>query len=586
MSIFSFSHVNKTKYSTFNMSHDVKLSMEMGQLIPIVCEEVLPGDTFKLSSEYLIRLAPMIAPIMHRVDVRTETFFVPNRILCKDWEKVMYPSQSPNQSADAPGSVSPSLPVFDPHAIFSQPEGQSIMSWEQNIEGDQQLRRSVVWNEQCSLADYLGIPTENISATTAPQTYISALPFLAYQKIYNDYYRDQNLMPDLSDFADANGRGFVGNTNNLFDLSGDLSSAWAAGSTQGRGLNTFDNLFALRYRCWEKDYFTSALPWRQAGDPVVAPLMYQNGRTVIRNANTGLPVTDNHVLAAGNQGQARTVAQSINASNNIVDATNYYVNVDVSANTGLSIHDLQTASWLQRFLENVALGGSRAIEQIKAHFGVQVPDYRLQRAEYLGGTRTPMTVGEVLQTSETVEDQPLGQPGGHASAIGSSHGITKKFVEHGWVITLLSVVPRTSYQQGLPRKFTRFNRLDFAWPEFATLGEQEVFNRELYLGAFNDNVWDNNGVFGYQQRYAEYKYIPSTVHGDFRSNLDFWHLGRIFDDNETDSNHPKLNRNFVECRPTFREFSVESGYNHLWVMIHNKIKANRPLPQISNSSLA
>lgn len=569
MSIFSFSKVNRTKYSTFNMSHDVKLSCEMGQLVPFMCQEILPGDKFKVTSETLVRMAPMLAPLMHRVDVRVEYFFVPCRILTPAWEKVMFPK--PNKEIDV------QLPFVQCHGAGHLASDFGIYSWSKSFDGVQSSRNVSIFGAS-SLADYLGVPL-NVDDQGLSLN-INLLPFLAYQRIYNDYYRDENLHPDLQDMqaedfryfdpGDPDTYAFVGGGNNLFDLVGNLEQI-PSGGTGDMQANTIYELFRLRNRCWEKDYFTSALPWRQAGAPAVAPLQFDNtGNTLVRNQDGSILKGESRGVLYG--GGPNTLNGQITSSD-----YNNHLQIDNSTNLGLSIADLQTASWLQRFLENIALGGHRMVEQILTHFGVRVPDYRLDRAEYLGGNRTPLVVSQVLQTSNSVDDSPLANPAGNAKSIGVNKALSRTFEEHGFLMGIVSIMPRTTYSQGLQRMFTRFDRLDFAWPEFAMLGEQEVKNQELFIG--RDMAY-NQGTFGYQQRYAEYKYIQSSVHGDFASTLDFWHMGREF------GSEPNLNRAFVTADPTTRIWSVPSATNHVWMMIHNNVLANRPLPQVSNSSLA
>jgi hypothetical protein len=255
--------------------------------------------------------------------------------------------------------------------------------------------------------------------------------------------------------------------------------------------------------------------------------------------------------------------------------------LDLKANLGegtsVTINDLRRSIKLQEWLEKNARGGARYIEQIFSHFGVKSSDARLQRVEFLGGGKTPVVISEVLQTSATqapeIAETPLASMAGHGISVGSTHEFTKFFEEHGIVMGIMSVMPKTAYQQGTPRMFTKFDKFDYYFPEFAHLGEQEIKNKEIYTT--NDATY-NEGTFGYTPRYAEYKYRESRVCGDFRSNLNFWHLGRIF------SSAPNLNSAFVHPDPTTlnRIFAVtDDNTQHLWCQVYHDIKAIRPMPK-------
>ena len=238
------------------------------------------------------------------------------------------------------------------------------------------------------------------------------------------------------------------------------------------------------------------------------------------------------------------------------------------------MNELRRAEKLQQWLEKNARGGARYVEQILSHFGVVSSDARLQRPEYLGGGKTPVVISEVLQTSASQEDSAQGNPAGNGISVGTSHRFNKYFEEHGFIIGIMSVLPKTAYQQGLPRMFQRTDKFDYYYPEFAHLGEQEVLNSEVYLDPTGATY--NRGTFGYQSRYAEYKYNADTVHGDFRESLNFWHLGRIFNTADPDGEgvgKPVLNKEFVESKPSNRIFNVTTDdVNHLWAEVYQDIK--------------
>lgn len=513
--------------NVFDLSHEVKLTCEMGKLVPILCEEVVPGDSFRVSSDMVVRMAPMLAPIMHNINIYTHYFFVPNRLIFDKWEDFITGGKDGNDSTVAPTIAAPSNTGF----------------------------------ATSSLADYLGVPTGVTGVS------VSALPFRAYAKIYNDYYRDENLQSEVA-----------------------LST--------GSGVDSTTNTTLLT-RAWQHDFFTDCLPFQQRG---VSPALPLSGNAPVKGNGKGIRMTDGTgttdfvyntssghatlrpVVATTSPQNVGTSASTeyLSTSDKIVglvtDGSKSGLVADLSAVTAATINDLRYAFQVQRFLEKNARSGVRYIESILSHFGVKSSDARLQRPEYLGGGKSPIMISDVLQQSAD-DDQPtpLGTMAGYGFSSQRSHQFKKFFEEHGFVIGIMSIMPRSTYQQGLSKMWTRANRYEYYWPVFAHLGEQAVKNKEIYLQA--DSVVDTDGnkvndnIFGYQPRYQEYRKKYSSVHGDFRSSLNFWHLGRIF------SNLPALNSSFIECNPDNRIFAVTSGTNHMWVDIFHKIKAVRPIPK-------
>lgn len=537
--LFNQVKINKQKRNAFDLSHERKFSMNMGDLVPIMCEEVIPGDTFQLNTETLLRMAPMVAPVMHRVNVYTHFFFVPNRLIWRNWQDFI--TGTKGTSGYEPTS---------PYILITNTTDRDLL-------------------KAGSLADYLGMgipPTTTQLPVINNQTQINALPFRAYQMIYNEYYRDQNLQEKI-EFTD-------GDANSEED----------------------GTLLSLRKRCWEKDYFTSALPWTQKGDPVSIPL---SGVAPVELDLPQIPepplfqrVVDSsgNPMAGGNylKPNAGDLVNDDGATDPkaYIDPNGtYQVDLD-EASIGIQVNEMRRALKLQQWLERNARAGSRYIEQIFAHFGVKSSDSRLQRPEYLGGGKSPVVISEVLQTASTNEKSPQGNMAGHGMAAGNTNGFRKFFEEHGYIIGIMSVLPRTAYQQGHRRFFIKDDKFDYYWPEFANLGEQEVYDSEIFADYTADGA---NGqlkahAFGYQSRYAEYKFVPSSVHGDFKkrdNGLDKWHMGRVF------IQPPQLSDEFVSSEDvTHRIFAVtDPSYHKLYVQVYNNLKAIRPMPYFGIPSI-
>lgn len=532
MSIFSKVAMPRPQHNVFDLSHSRKFSMSIGKITPISVMEAVPGDSFDIKTTQLVRFAPLLAPVMHESSVYCHFFFVPNRILWDNWEEYI----TGGEDAADPGYVPPVFPYLELN-------GAAI--------------------ENGSLADYLGLPSNTDVKLNGVK--FSALPFMAYNKIYNEYYRDQNLIDKVQDKA-------IDGVNN--------------GAS-----NPFSNFNVLQNRAWQHDYFTSALPWTQKGPEATIPLGTTAPLTNITGSpndfnlaswtrNTdGTPIGPSTLQSGAGVPPANGYLQtSLSSQPRQLDITNH-TEVDLTDATASSINDLRRAFRLQEWLERNARGGSRYIEVILAHFGVQSSDARLQRPEFLGGSATPISISEVLQTSDAAaQDTPQGNMAGHGVSVGSSNYVSYKCEEHGYIIGLMTVMPKTAYQQGIPKHWTKFDKFEYFWPSFANIGEQPILNKELYVDSSDSQ---NDEVFGYTPRYAEYKYIPSTVHGEMRTSLNFWHMGRIF------GSRPQLNANFVECQEdeVDRVFAVTAETENLYVYLHNKVKARRPMPYFGTPTI-
>lgn len=527
MKIFDKLAAKRPPKNKFDLTHEKKLSCNMGDLVPVYVQEIVPGDKFRVSSEVFMRLAPLVSPIMHRLNVSVHYFFVPNRLVWDSWE--MFITRGRN------GEQAPIAPHFKVDVAASLASNFLVKG---------------------SLFDFMGGKPVNDAGGDLSTQKINIIPFRAYQKVWDDYFRDPTLTPPLfsSDLA--------GGSHPIPITGGEVTD-----------VNQLNQTLGIRKRAWEKDYFTSAQPNAQRGSEVQIPIEgldinYKDIATAVDHI-TGTPVSGPVSASTASPGDLH-VGSDIDPNRIRIE------NIDSIEGYGLTVNELRTTLALQKWFEKNARAGYRYIEQILSHFGVKSSDARLQRAEYLGGGKVPVKISEVLSTFGDADGtvSELGQMAGHGVSFGQTNRFDKSFEEHGFVIGVLSVLPRTNYQDGINRVLTQREVWDqYYWPEFAHLGEQPIVNSELYWNGNDPDTIPPNGTWGYQSRYCEYKYGISTVHGDFRDDLDFWHMGRKF------STLPSLNDTFVLANPTHRVFNVtDENVDKCYVHILNKVDAIRPMP--------
>lgn len=486
------------KRSKFSLSNLKLLSMQMGNLVPINLVEVLPGDTLQGSSSALVRVSPLVAPLMHPVTVRVHHWFVPHRIVWTGWESFITGGE------DGAGDGNATLPTVTAQVVES------------------------------SLDDYLGMQPHASNQT------FNSLPRRAYNKIYNEWYRDQDFVNPVPE-------------------------------TTG----------AIQPCAWEKDYFTSARPWPQRGTGVTVPLGGQGAIddpiVVFSPQGGGTPTaTDNVTL--GDSAVSPPDAIGYNDGGVQRPLSGFVRDDAVDPGTfSVDMLALREALGLQRYREARARYGARYTEYLR-YLGVTPADARLQRPEYLGGGKQTIAFSEVLQTSNDGTNGAVGDMAGHGVAAVRSNRYRKFFQEHGYVITLMSVRPKVVYMEGNDRTFYRSIKEDFYQRELADIGQQEIFKGEVVAqaSAADRETW------GYQDRYDEYRRQRSTVGGEFRTTLDYWHLARDFG-----GVLPTLGSSFTNCAPGYRVFAdTDSNTDKLWVMVHNRVAARRMMRKSGGNSFA
>lgn len=490
------------KRTKHNLSSYKLLTCRMGELVPANLLEVLPGDSIRLQSSALIRVSPLLAPVMHPVQVRLHHWFVPARLVWTGFEDFI------TGGSDGEGGASGAYPTINAG-------GSGFTAG--------------------TLPDYMGIPPGVASVV------VGALPFRAYNLVYNKNYRDQ-----------------------------DLTTVVTQDST------------VLQNVAWEKDYFTTTRPWPQKGPDVTLPLG-STAPVVGNGVNAqGISASDagtrNILLQATNELELSGTATTVGSSFRYPTAAqgNSGLVADLSLATSTNVNDVRLAFALQRYQEARARYGSEYVDYLR-YLGIKPSDSRLQRPEYLGGGKQTISFSEVLQTGVDSADDGVGTMRGHGIVSLRSRGSTSFFEEHGYILTLLSVRPRTMYANSLNRLWSRRTKEDYYQRELEKVGQQIVYRREVYAQA---DVGGTGGdtEFGWQDRYDDYRYVESNIAGEFRTTLNYWHMGRIF------SSAPALNSAFVVSDPTLR-VHAEQTTDTLWCMVSNQVVARRMVGRGGQSNI-
>lgn len=514
--------------SVFDRSHVYKTTFNEGQLIPYFVDEVIPGDTFTLNPVEFCRLATPVVPFMDNIYIESFFFFVPSRLVYDKWVNLCGEQENPEDSIDY---LVPTV----------------------SLTGDMTNK----------LPDYMGIAC---ASGTFKNVSVNCLPFRSYWLIWNEWFRDENLQKSVKISK--------GETNTVLEPMGQSTANPNYGLPSG-----VTNWYDPAPRGKRYDYFTGALPWPQKGPAVDLPLgqtadIIPDGAFVL--SSSSLAVTAPGTLHTSSSGLAvdrwKTVPHPDTITANPTLSYSSGLKADLSSASSITINSLRQAFMLQRYYEIDARGGTRYTEKLQAHFGVTNPDARLQRPEFLGSHSSMMNINPVTQTSSTDSTTPQGNLAAYGLNAQRYHAFTKSFSEFGYIIGLINVRADLTYQQGVNKMWLRSDVLDFYWPSFAHLGEQAIQNIEIYCQG-ND---DDKKVFGYQERYAEYRYKPSLITGQFRSTykepLDIWHLSQKF------ATLPTLSDEFIQDHPPISRVVAVPSYPHFLLDVKFNLKCIRPMP--------
>lgn len=565
------------KRSTFDLSYSKKFDARFGALYPILCDEVVPGDTWHVGNQIVCRVVnPLMAPVMQNWKIFTHYFFVPYRILWDKWEEFI--------SGGVSGDSVIEIPTFRAYYNRNVPAPE-FGSYNDGVSTKTVGEDSKALTSYGSIADFLyGIAFKddfvNIPLSDCPCIF----PYLAYLHVYNDYYRDENLQNPLAiSLSSGSDPQYVTNKS----YQGQLNAIDNRGNGSNKPFYNQDSK-GLLYRNWKKDYFTSALTNQQRGEPptlkfnldlssISIPLYYATSNTEVNGTQVN--------WASGNQSSTSGKTYAIHPLGTVplgVTGT-YYAqgSSEQPVDTGITVSDLRFVTQIQKWQERNMRGGVRYTEFLAAHFGIAPRDDRMMRPEYLGGSVQPIVVSEVLQTSPSSAggvDTSLGRLGGHGLSVNSSHCCDYTASEYGLILGLMSIMPEPEYQQGLDRQWSRKTKFDYYFPEFQCLSEQEIRLSEIRIGTNHD---ENEKIFGYQGRFDEMRYKKNQTCGQLRfgGDFDYYTMSRYF------NNNPELNSSFIVCNPDIVGLFHDDTTNPFLINFGNIIKCTRPIMSMATPGM-
>ena len=566
----------RPKRSTFDLSYSKKFDARFGALYPVLCDEVVPGDTWHVGNQIVCRVVnPLMAPVMQNWKIFVHYFFVPYRILWDKWEEFISGGINGN-------SVIP-VPIFTAYKNRDETTPGNSANYNDGIKITTIGDNAKALTSFGSIGDFLfGVAFPDTFGSIPEQNCPVIFPYLAYLHVYNDYYRDENLQSPI-------GEPLTSGKDPQYVVDQSYQGQLPTILPRGVGIPGYkyynQDSKGLLYRNWKKDYFTSALLNQQRGDPPTLRFNFIDGSVfpvgfVYNGQSHELLATNDNV--DGSRGIIKTTVPGFNESIGLSSMPPINVNLSGKpVDTGITVSDLRFVTQIQKWQERNMRGGVRYTEFLSAHFGIAPRDDRMMRPEYLGGSVQPIVVSEVLQTSPSSSggvDTSLGRLGGHGLSVNSSHCCDYTASEYGLILGLMSIMPEPEYQQGLDRQWSRKTKFDYYFPEFQCLSEQEIRSSEVKIGSSYE---ENERIFGYQGRFDEMRYKKNQTCGQLRfgGDFDYYTMSRYF------NNNPELNDSFIVCNPDIKGLFHDDTTNPFLINFGNIIKCTRPIMSMATPGM-